>query len=141
MEVFHIRKYGRFTLSEICHFLEQRVVPWTDPWVPGSGDLECSLNGDPEVRVLPRVRGKMIPEYFSQHFAPYFQFRHRFQGITCALESTRVAHFQQVPPQAGQHSKDLYLGSFIDRSRTSNPSGRWLLCGGLGLSDASLVLG
>ena len=41
------------------------MVPGTNPWVPGSGDLERSLNGDPEVRVLPGVRRKMIPEYFS----------------------------------------------------------------------------
>ncbi|KAF3551460.1 hypothetical protein DY000_02007600 [Brassica cretica] len=72
-------------------FLGAGVVPGTYPWVPGSWDLERSLNGDPE-----------------------------------------------VPPQAGQRSKDLYLGSFIDRSRTSDPSERRLFCGGPTLSDASL---
>ncbi|KAF3562352.1 hypothetical protein DY000_02015482 [Brassica cretica] len=30
MEVFHIQKYGRFSLSAICHFLELEAVPGTD---------------------------------------------------------------------------------------------------------------
>ncbi|KAF2594357.1 hypothetical protein F2Q70_00043608 [Brassica cretica] len=38
MEVFHIRKYGRFSLSEIRLFLELEAVPGTDTGVPDTGD-------------------------------------------------------------------------------------------------------
>ncbi|KAF3593360.1 hypothetical protein DY000_02020580 [Brassica cretica] len=34
MEVFHIRKYGRFSLSAICLFFELEAVPGTDTGVP-----------------------------------------------------------------------------------------------------------
>ena len=115
------------------------MVPKTDPCVPGSGDLERSLNRDPEVRVLPGVRRKMIPEYFPPNSLPLIsRFRHRFRGITCALESTGVAHSQQVPLQAGQLARKLYPGSLLDRVLTPGSSEIWILCGGLGLSDASL---
>ncbi|KAF2615548.1 hypothetical protein F2Q70_00011960 [Brassica cretica] len=53
----------RLTLFPHCRSIfTVGVVPGTDPWVPGSGHLERSLNGDPEVRVLPVVRRKMIPD-------------------------------------------------------------------------------
>ena len=81
MEVFHIRKYVRFSLSEICHFVKKWVVPGTDPWVPGNGDLEHSLNGDPEVRVLPGVRRKIIPEYFSPTETSLFLFLALQRGV------------------------------------------------------------
>ncbi|KAF2534686.1 hypothetical protein F2Q70_00030022 [Brassica cretica] len=52
-KLFHIRKYGRFSLSEVFHFLEVSSVPGTELGVPSSGDLERSLIGDPGVWVLP----------------------------------------------------------------------------------------
>ncbi|WZY72289.1 hypothetical protein YC2023_004529 [Brassica napus] len=53
VKLFHIRKYGRFSLSEVFHFLEGSSVPGTELRVPSSGDLERSLIGDPRVWVLP----------------------------------------------------------------------------------------
>ena len=65
MEVFHIRKYGRFPLSVICLFLELEAVPGANTGVLDIGDPELFWNGDPEIRVLLGVKRKMIPEYFS----------------------------------------------------------------------------
>ncbi|KAF3541264.1 hypothetical protein F2Q69_00023575 [Brassica cretica] len=45
VKLFHIRKYGRFSLSEVFHFLEGSSVPGTELGVPSSGDLERSLSG------------------------------------------------------------------------------------------------
>ncbi|KAF2576234.1 hypothetical protein F2Q70_00003798 [Brassica cretica] len=91
VELFHIPKYGRFSLSEIFHFLEGRSVPGTGPRVPFSGYLERSCIGD------PGVWRNDTGVFFPNSLPLIARFRHRTRGITCALKSTRVAHSQQAP--------------------------------------------
>ena len=75
MEVFHIRKYGRFSLSAICLFLELEAVPGADTGVLDTRDPQRFWNGDPEMRVLPPgVQRKMIREYFSPTMPRKFSF-------------------------------------------------------------------
>ena len=72
MEVFHIRKYGRFPLSAICLFLELEAVLGADTGLLDTWDPELYWNGDPEIKVLPGVRRKMLPEYFFPTFCLLF---------------------------------------------------------------------
>ncbi|KAF3591847.1 hypothetical protein DY000_02020557 [Brassica cretica] len=75
MEVFHIRKYERFSLSAISLFLELEAVPGANTGVLDTMDPERFWNGDPEMRVLPpEVRRKMIREYFSPTMPRKFSF-------------------------------------------------------------------
>ena len=55
----------KFPLPVICLFLEVEAVPGTDAGVLDTGDPERFWNGDPEIRILPGARRKMIPKYFS----------------------------------------------------------------------------
>ncbi|KAF3582747.1 hypothetical protein DY000_02031518 [Brassica cretica] len=102
MEVFHIRKYGRFSLSVICLFLELEAVPRTDTGVLDTGDPERFWNGDPEIRVLPWAQRKMIPEYFS----PTGQ----VTGLHRTREETNPelsSEFQILVEKINDHSKQL----------------------------------
>ncbi|KAF3566990.1 hypothetical protein DY000_02014500 [Brassica cretica] len=81
VKLFYIRKYGRFSLSEVFHFPEEGGDPGTGPGKLHSGEPGFLLagilgtgvtsSGDPEAGVLPG-------------------------GITCALKSSGVAHSQQA---------------------------------------------
>ncbi|KAF3488761.1 hypothetical protein F2Q69_00053329 [Brassica cretica] len=53
VKLFHIRKYGKFSLLEVFHFLEGSSNPGTELGVPSNGDLERSLIEDTRVWVLP----------------------------------------------------------------------------------------
>ncbi|KAF3608401.1 hypothetical protein DY000_02049505 [Brassica cretica] len=75
MVLFHIRKYGRFSLSEVFHFPEEGEDPGTghrklhsgEPGFLLAGILGTGVpsSGNPEAGVLPGVSRNSIPEYFS----------------------------------------------------------------------------
>ncbi|KAF3561250.1 hypothetical protein DY000_02014276 [Brassica cretica] len=113
MEIFHIRKYGRFPLSAICLFLELEAVPGTDIGVLDTGDPERFWNGDPEIRILPGARRKMIPEYFSPTVCPLFPILSSISANNLCTQVNRGCSFSAGIPRAGQHSRSSYFGFFV----------------------------
>ncbi|KAH0866860.1 hypothetical protein HID58_073882, partial [Brassica napus] len=76
VKLFHIRKYGRFSLSEVFHFMEGSSVPGTELEGPGAFLYRGPEGLGPAWRLEEMIPGR---------------------GITCALKSTGVAHSQQAP--------------------------------------------
>ncbi|KAF2530584.1 hypothetical protein F2Q70_00029863 [Brassica cretica] len=99
VKLFHIRKYGRLSLSEVFLFPEVGVVPRTGPGVLPSRDPERLLAGTQRPMSCLGSGGIQYLSIFPNNFPLIARFRHRTRGITCALKSTEVSHSQQASPR------------------------------------------
>ncbi|KAH0898754.1 hypothetical protein HID58_048322, partial [Brassica napus] len=92
VKLFHIRKYGRFTLSK-------GVDPGTGPGVLPGGDPGCLLPATQRPVYCLGSGGIPYLSIFPNSFPLIAGFRHRTRGITYAHKSTGVAHSQQDFPR------------------------------------------
>ncbi|KAF2605887.1 hypothetical protein F2Q68_00043877 [Brassica cretica] len=107
VKLFHIQKYGRFSLSEVFQFPGGKGRSWgPDLEYFVAGNRGSFQRGSWEPGFLPAGIQRLMSclgsggiqylSIFPQQFPLIARFRYRTRGITCALTSSRVAHSQQA---------------------------------------------
>ena len=113
MEVLHIRKNGRFSLSVIFHFLEQEAFPRADTGYSILGTQNASRTGTRRSGSGLGFGGKWYLRIFPQQFAPYSSISSSISGNNLSTQVNRGCLFSAGIPRAGQRSRSSSFGFFV----------------------------
>ncbi|KAG5388807.1 hypothetical protein IGI04_030348 [Brassica rapa subsp. trilocularis] len=112
VKLFHIWKYGRFSLSDVFHFLEGSRVQGPSPGFPLVETRGTHLSGIRGSESCLEAGGKNT-RIFSPTVCPLFlDFCRRSRGITCALKSTGSELILNLDKDRSLRVQSIYDSNF-----------------------------
>ncbi|WZZ34589.1 hypothetical protein YC2023_017990 [Brassica napus] len=97
VKLFHIRKYGRFSLSDVFHFLEGSRIQGPSLRFHPAGTRGTHLPGIRGSESCLEAGGNNTGIFFPNSLPLISRLCHQSRGITCTLESTGVVHSKKAP--------------------------------------------